>query len=157
FDYDKSVKASGRVAVHAKMNPFDKIRESRDSADNPSSNAIMVWFDETGSMGGIPRVFQEKLPKLHGLLERKNYIVDPPICFGAFGDATCDTVPLQVGQFESGNEMEEDLARFVLEGNGGGQNTESYELPMYFSYYKTALDCFEKRKKKGYLFLSGDE
>ena len=52
--------------------------------------------------------------------------------FGAIGDATCDRVPLQVGQFESDNRMDDDLGRIVLEGGGGGQQTESYELAMYF-------------------------
>jgi hypothetical protein len=76
---------------------------------------------------------------------------------GAIGDATCDAAPLQVGQFESGNEIEEDLSRLFLEGGGGGQQTESYELGLYFLARKTALDCFEKRGEKGYAFLIGDE
>src|SRR6185503_20576209 len=77
--------------------------------------------------------------------------------FGAIGDATCDRVPLQVGQFESDNRMDEDLARIVLEGGGGGQKTESYELAMYFIARHTALDSVAKRGRRGYLFLIGDE
>ena len=63
---------------------------------------------------------------------------DPQIMFGAIGDATCDRVPLQVGQFESDNRMDDDLGRIVLEGGGGGQMTESYELAMYFMARHTA-------------------
>ena len=35
--------------------------------------------------------------------------------------------------------------------------TESYELAMYFMARHTALDCHEKRGKRGYLFIIGDE
>ena len=74
---------------------------------------------------------------------------DPHILFGAIGDATCDRVPLQVGQFESDNRMDDDLGRMVLEGGGGGQMTESYELAMYFMARHTSIDCFEKRGRRG--------
>ena len=77
--------------------------------------------------------------------------------FGAIGDATCDRAPLQVGQFESDNRMDDDLSRILLEGGGGGQKTESYELAMYFMARHTATDCYDKRGKRGYLFMIGDE
>lgn len=35
--------------------------------------------------------------------------------------------------------------------------TESYELAMYFLARHTSLDCLEKRGKRGYLFIIGDE
>jgi hypothetical protein len=92
-----------------------------------------------------------------GLLLRKGYVEHPQILFGAIGDATCDKVPLQVGQFESDNRMDDDLGRIVLEGGGGGQMTESYELAMYFMARHTSIDCYEKRGRRGYLFLIGDE
>ncbi|GIE92924.1 hypothetical protein [Paractinoplanes rishiriensis] len=132
-------------------------RESRDSEEHPLSTPIAVLFDVTGSMGGVPRVLQTKLPQLLGLLTRKGYATDPHILFGAVGDATCDRVPLQIGQFESDNRMDEDLARIVLEGGGGGQKRESYELAMYFMSRHTALDSVPKRGRRGYLFLIGDE
>ena len=132
-------------------------RESRDSDEHPASLAIAVLFDVTGSMRTVPRVLQTKLPQLLGLLLRKGYASDPQILFGAIGDATCDRVPLQVGQFESDNRMDDDLGRIVLEGGGGGQMTESYELAMYFMARHTAIDCYEKRGRRGYLFIIGDE
>jgi hypothetical protein len=92
-----------------------------------------------------------------GLLIRKGYLEHPHILIGAIGDATCDHAPLQVGQFEAGIEIEEDLAKLYLEGGGGGQVTESYELAMYFMARHTSIDCFEKRRKRGYLFVIGDE
>jgi hypothetical protein len=126
-------------------------------SEHPQSTSIAVLFDVTGSMRGVPRVLQQKLPQLLGLLTRQGYAKDPQIMFGAIGDATCDRVPLQIGQFESDNRMDDDLGRIVLEGGGGGQQTESYELALYFMARHTALDCFEKRGRRGYLFIIGDE
>jgi hypothetical protein len=148
----------GARRVHDALNPFGvDMRESRDSDEHPQSLAIAVLFDVTGSMRRVPAVLQTKLPGLLGLVLRKDYVADPHIMFGAIGDATCDRVPLQVGQYESDNRMDEDLGRIVLEGGGGGQMTESYELAMYFMARHTSIDCFEKRGRRGYLFLIGDE
>ncbi|HUZ56911.1 MAG TPA: hypothetical protein VMU94_30880 [Streptosporangiaceae bacterium] len=149
---------SGASTVHPDLDPHGvRLRESRDSAEHPRSLAIAVLFDVTGSMRDVPRVLQAKLPQLLGLLLRKGYADDPQIMFGAIGDATCDRAPLQVGQFESDNTMDDDLSRILLEGGGGGQKTESYELAMYFMARHTATDCQDKRGKRGYLFIIGDE
>jgi hypothetical protein len=149
---------SGARKAHEKLNPLGIAkRESRDTAEHPRSTPIAVLFDVTGSMLTVPRTLQTKLPQLLGLLTRKGYATDPHIMFGAVGDATCDRVPLQVGQFESDNRMDEDLARIVLEGGGGGQKRESYELAMYFMARHTDLDSVVKRGRRGYLFLIGDE
>jgi len=152
---------NGTVAreIHKDLNPKGLIfRESRDSKEHPNSNAIIVVFDETGSMLGIPVTLQKKLANLMGVLIKKGWIEDPQIAFWAIGDATCDRIaPLQIGQFESGLEMDDTLGKIFLEGGGGGQNTESYELALYTAARHTSIDCFEKRGKKGYLFLIGDE
>ena len=132
-------------------------REAYDNDENPEALAIGVFFDVTGSMHQIPTVLQKKLPSLHGLLLRKGYVENPQLLFGAIGDAYCDAVPLQVGQFEADNRMDEQLEKLVLEGGGGGQMHESYELALYYMARHTDLDCFNKRGKKGYLFLMGDE
>lgn len=160
FDYSDSMHRSHRSAwqVHKTLNPKGcKFRESRDSDEHPESTAIAVMFDVTGSMGDIPVTLQTKLPELLGLLLRKGYVSDPQILFGAIGDATCDAIPLQVGQFESDNRMDENLENIFLEGGGGGQRTESYELAMYFIARHTDIDCWNKRGHKGYLFIIGDE
>jgi hypothetical protein len=149
---------SGARTVHPDLDPFDiGQRESRDSDEHPQSLAISVLFDVTGSMGSVPRGLQKKLPSLLGLLKDGGYARDPQLMFGAIGDATCDRAPLQVGQFESDNRMDRDLERILLEGGGGGQKTESYELAMYFMARHTVLDCLEKRGRRGYLFIIGDE
>ncbi|MEU4241223.1 hypothetical protein [Actinoplanes sp. NPDC026619] len=149
---------SGARKAHPALDPNGVgKRESRDSDEHPFSTPIAVLFDVTGSMGTVPRVLQTKLPQLLGLLTRKGYATDPHIMFGAVGDATCDRIPLQFGQFESDNRMDDDLARIVLEGGGGGQKHESYELAMYFMARHTDLDSLAKRGRRGYLFLIGDE
>jgi hypothetical protein len=149
---------SGARSVHPSLDPFDVgKRESRDSAEHPASLAVAVLFDVTGSMGTVPRALQKKLPRLLGLLKEGGYATDPQLMFGAIGDATCDRAPLQVGQFESDNRMDNDLERILLEGGGGGQKTESYELAMFFMARHTVTDCFEKRGRRGYLFIIGDE
>ncbi|RAY13212.1 hypothetical protein DPM19_22275 [Actinomadura craniellae] len=148
----------GATTTHPDLDPRGVTRrESRDSDEHPESLAVAVLFDVTGSMGSVPRTLQTKLPDLLGLLLRKGYVEHPQILFGGIGDATCDRAPLQVGQFESDNRMDDDLGKVLLEGGGGGQMTESYELAMYFMARHTALDCFEKRGRRGYLFMIGDE
>lgn len=160
FSYTDTLRSSrlrSSWECHESLDPKSVIRESRDSDDHPNSNAIGVLFDVTGSMGDIPVELQKKLPSLLTMLLRKGYIDDPQILFGAIGDATCDRVPLQVGQFESGNEMEDHLENIMIEQGGGGGSRESYELGMYFFANKTKIDCLEKRGDKGYLFTIGDE
>lgn len=143
--------------VHEKLNPTGITRESRDSAAHPDSVAIGVVFDVTGSMGHIPIALQKKLPALMTTLLERKYIKDPQILMGAVGDAVSDGGSLQIGQFESGIEMDDDLGRMWLEGGGGGSMQESYQNALYFFARHTAIDCYEKRKKRGYLFLLGDE
>lgn len=159
FDYSaRTTSDPGGPRVHPTLDPHGvHARESRDSDEHPESLAIAVFFDVTGSMLNIPVTLQTKLPELLGLLLRKGYVDHPQILFGAIGDATCDNVPLQVGQFESDNRMDDHLENIVLEGGGGGQKTESYELALYFMAEHTSIDCWEKRQHKGYLFLIGDE
>ena len=133
-----------------------QVRESRDSDAHPNSNPIIVAFDVTGSMGHVPERFaREKLGGLMRMLVDRKYIADPQILFAAIGDANYDTAPFQVGQFESGLEMDMWLTRMWLEG-GGGDAPESYMLAHYFAAYHTSIDSFEKRGKKGTLFTIGD-
>ncbi len=160
FDYSSRMHRGSRAGwkAHPGLDPLGvTIRESRDSAEHPDSTAVAVIFDVTGSMGEVPVILQRKLPELLGLLLRKGYASDPQILFGAVGDATCDRVPLQMGQFESDNRMDENLERIFLEGGGGGQQTESYELALYFMARHTEIDCWQQHGRKGYLFLIGDE
>lgn len=159
FTYDASVRSSGGPAkVHDKMDPKGlKMRESRDSDAHPESVPVAVWFDVTGSNASQAVILQKKFGGLMAILLKKGYLAHPQVMFSAIGDATCDGVPLQVGQFESGLEMDDNLGMIFLESGGGGQMTESYELAMYTMARHTSCDAWEKRGKKGYLFMIGDE
>ena len=158
FDYSNDALRTGALRVHQTLDPSGlRLRESRDSAEHPDSNAVIIALDVTGSMSAVVRWIHEDLPRLHELMLGQNYLPHPQILFGAVGDATCDAVPLQVGQFESDNRMDQNLQNMILEGGGGGQKTESYELMLYVAARHTAIDCWEKRKRKGYLFMIGDE
>src|SRR3954451_15603625 len=158
FDYSADAIRSGALRPHQTLDPQGlERRESRDSDEHPASNAIIISLDVTGSMSRVVRGIHADLPHLHELLLGHNYIPHPQILFAAVGDATCDRVPLQVGQFESDNRMDQNLENMILEGGGGGQKTESYEMMMYVAARHTAIDCWEKRQRKGYLFMIGDE
>lgn len=143
--------------VHKDMNPRGIRREARDSDVHPTSLPIAVLFDVTGSMGEIPREVQRRLTNLMRLLVQRGYVAHPQVMFGAIGDATCDSGPLQIGQFEAGLDMDKDLERVWVEGGGGGGHHESYELGHYFVARHVVTDAWDKRNQKGYLFTMGDE
>jgi hypothetical protein len=147
-------------AMNKNLDPLGvKIRESRDSADNPNSTPLIVAIDVTGSMGMIADVIaREGLGTLFtGILERKP-ISDPHVMFMAIGDvAAGDRAPLQVSQFEADKRIIEQLTQIYLEHGGGGNLFESYNLPWYFAAMHTIHDSMEKRGKRGYLFTVGDE
>jgi len=134
-----------------------KLRESRDSNEHPESTPIVTLFDVTGSMQAVPVTLQKKLGDLFGILESGSYVKDPQVMVGAIGDDVYDSVPLQVGQFESDNRVDDQLREIFLEGGGGGDMREGYALAAHFINTKVETDAWTKRQKKGYLFIIGDE
>lgn len=134
-----------------------KLRESRDSDEHPESTPIVTLFDVTGSMKRVPEILQKQLGELFGILERGDYVKDPQIMVGAIGDDVYDSVPIQVGQFESDNRVDEQLRQIFLEGGGGGDKREGYALAAHFINTRVKTDAWEKRQKKGYVFIIGDE
>lgn len=145
--------------AHESMNPKNiSFRESRDSAVHPNSVPIILGLDVTGSMGHIPHeLIKEGLPKLMGGIIQSG-VPDPALLFLGIGDHECDGYPLQVGQFESGDEeLDMWLTRTYIESGGGGNAGESYLLAWYFAAFHTRTDAFEKRNQKGLLFTVGDE
>lgn len=135
-----------------------RLRESHDSKEHPNSIGIAFALDVTGSMGDIPLLIaRRELPKFMKILTACGF-ADAQILFTAVGDAVSDRAPLQVGQFESTAElMDQWLTRSYLERGGGGSGEESYELAMYFLAEHTEMDCWLKRQKRGYMFMTGDE
>ena len=146
-------------AVAGPQSPFagKVMRECCVTDEHPDPTPIVVILDVTGSMGRVAHDIHKKLGELSGLLTRKGYCNDPQILFGAAGDANSDRVPIQVGQFESDDRLAQNLEAIFLEGNGGGQSHETYELVAYFLANHTHLESHEKFGKKGYVFFIGDE
>lgn len=171
FAHDDDIK-SGRAAkkVHDSLSPKGvKIRESRDSAAHPVTVPIVLLLDTTGSMADVPKIIQKNLSRLMGCFlddktSGKKYLGEgyPAIMIGAVDDYDAQASykhegALQVGQFESGIEIDDNLTNIWLTENGGGTYHESYELGMYFVARHTAHDNWDKRKRKGYMFIMGDE
>jgi hypothetical protein len=146
-------------AIHKDLDPNGlKVRESCDSPEHPESNALGIWFDQTGSMGRAPLIFaKEKLGGLMKILLAKGYVDHPQILFGCFGDFSDGHGALQMGQFESDQRIDDCLTKMWLVGSGGGTHSESAELAFYAMARHTKIDCFDKRGKKGYMFLVTDE
>jgi len=146
-------------SLNKDMNPKGvKLRESCDSTEHPNSLAIVLALDTTGSMGSIPKLLiRDGFPTvMDGII--KAGIKDPQVLFMGVGDHECDGAPLQVGQFESSDALlDKWLTSLYLEGGGGGNSGESYHLAWYFAGMHTKIDCWEKRKEKGFLFTIGDE
>jgi hypothetical protein len=140
------------------MSPTDVTREACDSEEHPNSVPIIIALDVTGSMGFVPHeMIKDGLPNMvQAILDEG--VADPQILFMGIGDHECDISPLQVGQFESSDElMDKWLQSVFLEGGGGGNRGESYMLAWLFAAYRTRLDCMDERGKKGILFTIGDE
>lgn len=149
---------TGKRANPAYDSRLAGVREARDSVDSPRSTPVILGFDVTASMGYLAK--ELAVNSLHQtittLLARKP-ISNPQILCAAIGDVRSDQSPLQVTQFESDIRMVSQLTDLWLEGGGGGNGGESYNLLWYFAARHTQTDCYEKRRAKGYLFTIGDD
>lgn len=118
-----------------------------------SKNPIIIMLDVTGSNIDFARVVYDKMPMFYGQIEQKGYLKDFEICFCAVGDAYTDSYPLQIGSFAKGIEIDSWLEKIVLEGCGGGQRKESYELAAYYLYKNTQFEV----GSEPIIFFIGDE
>jgi hypothetical protein len=92
-----------------------------------SDAPLVIACDVTGSMGEWPATIFSKLPYLD--LEGKEYLgKGMEISFAAVGDAYSDQYPLQTRPFVTGKGLEKQLKELIIEGNGGGQTSESYDI-----------------------------
>lgn len=158
-----SGKSRGAIFTSAAMkDEYDpariKVRESRDSDDNPQSTPIILAGDVTGSMGMVAeQLMRDGLNTLATEIYERKPVTDPHVMMMAIGDAHYDRAPLQVTQFEADIRVAKQARELWLEGGGGGNQGESYMLAHLFAAMKVSADAFEKRKRKGYLFTIGDE
>jgi hypothetical protein len=149
----------GATRMDPHFNPaMFAMRESRDSAINPNSTPIILATDVTGSMGMIAHeLMRSGLITLTSEIYDRKPVPDPHIMVAAIGDAYTDHAPLQATEFEADISLANQIRGLWLEGNGGGNNGESYSAAHLMAAIKTSTDCFEVHGRKGYLFTIGDE
>jgi hypothetical protein len=142
-----SKKDLGSTSAHSDISPYNK--EVKSEKKSP----IVIALDVTGSNREFSRIVYDKAPMLHGQIEQQGYLTDFDICFTAVGDAYCDSAPLQVCDFEYGIALDEQLKKLFLEGRGGGQGMETYELTAHF--FNTSCDM--PNAEQPFFFMIGDE
>ena len=134
------------------------MRESCYSALNPQATPLIVGLDLTGSMGmlaeillkqGLGTTFEETLAR--------KPIPDPHLMVLGLGDIRYDRAPLQATQFEADMRITDQIQKIFVEGGGGGNSTESYDLAWWFAATRTKIDCWDKDRRKGFLITVGDE
>ena len=146
------------TSLNPQMDIKNKVRECVDSEEHPNAFPIIIGLDVTGSMGRIPyELITSGLPQIMKKIMDEG-VKDPQVCFLGIGDSRSDTTPLQVGQFESSDELMEKWLKLVyLEGHGGGNGGEDYGLAWYFAARHTSVDSFKKHGRKGVIITIGDE
>lgn len=89
----------------------------------------------------------------YGQIMMQKYLENPALSFCAIGDAIYDKAPLQVTRFGQGKEIDELIAKMWLEGGGGGNQHESYELAGYFYNHYSKIE----KAELPFFFVTGDE
>lgn len=113
-----SSSANHKPALHAEEVP----KNLKTEAISP----LAIIVDGTGSMGVFPETIFKKLPLLDDGV--KDYLEGCEISYAMIGDAACDQYPLQIQSFGTGKQMVKALNKLVIEGGGGGNQVESYDL-----------------------------
>lgn len=142
------------VRLNASLNPYNVMRECRDSEEHPNTIPVILALDVTGSMGSTAMVVASELNTV--MTNLFSSVKDVEFLVMGIGDLAYDTSPIQASQFESDIRIAEQLDKIYFEGGGGGNNFESYTAAWYFAARHTDLDCW-KRGKKGILITMGDE
>ena len=104
-------------------------------------------------MGEWTKIIYDKMPMFYGQIMMQKYLEDPAISFCAIGDAKTDCAPLQVSEFGQGKEIDQLISKMWLEGNGGGNEHESYEMSGYFY----SRHCSFTNARTPFFFVTGDE
>jgi hypothetical protein len=137
-------------SLHLSMNP-QRWKDKKLSCD--ALNPIVFALDVTGSMGNWSKIIYEKMPMFYGQIMMQNYLSEPSISFCAIGDAKTDNAPLQVSEFGQGKEIDQLISKMFLEGKGGANQHESYELSAYF--YDKYVEL--SNTQLPFYFVTGDE
>lgn len=156
YDFDAARKV---YDVHVGRSYNDAVVDNKRASDlvplsitTESPAPLTILIDVTGSMGTWPATMFSKLPYMDN--ECREYLgQDMEISFAAVGDAHSDSYPIQIRPFAKGRDLETELKELVVEGGGGGQSSESYELTAL--YY--ARNVKMPNATRPILILIGDE
>lgn len=138
------------------LNPYNVMRECRDSEEHPNTLPVILALDVTGSMGGASVAVAKQLSKIMENIFSSGDVPDVEFCIMAIGDLAYDYEPIQMGQFESDIRIAEQVDAIYFEGHGGGNAYESYTAAWYMGLKHCDLDCW-KRGRKGVIITLGDE
>lgn len=143
-----------RTSLSPELNPYNKIRECRDSDEHPNTLPVILALDVTGSMGDSAK---EIASKLNVIMEKIfDNTKDVEFMVQAIGDEDYDDVPFQMSQFESDIRIAKQLDKVYFEGGGGVNLWESYSYAWYAAWKHCDLDVW-KRGGKGIIITIGDE
>ena len=141
-------------SVDKALNPYEVMRECRDSEEHPNTIPAILALDVTGSMGQAAVEVAKKLNVI--MTKLYDQIKDVEFMIMGIGDLYCDRGPIQISQFESDIRIAEQLDKLWFEFGGGGNFWESYTAAWYMGSRHCDLDCW-KRGKKGIIITMGDE
>ena len=96
-----------------------------------AKSPVVLAFDVTGSMGNLPKILWDKLPMIVGQIVECGYLADVKISASAIGDFMSDRAPIQIADFCEPRDLDSWLKKIWIEGLGGGQSVESYEVTAY--------------------------
>ena len=166
YDYDTSDHV---VRKSAKAYNVEYEREYQEGYGLPPSKGkilhtkakfpLVVATDVTGSMRTLPKLIFEKLCILYNevLFFLPEELKDSfEISFAAIGDAYSDRYPIQITDFATGFEFDQNIKSLHPEGGGGAAYRETYELLAY--YYATRCNMPKAMKTiRPMLIFIGDE
>lgn len=148
--YDTVIQTSLQNAIANNLGVEDCVPPE---IETDAEAALCIVLDDTGSMG-------ENAGKIRGHLgyvdhEMREYLgQDTKVSFACVGDAFCDRYPLQVKPFVNGIEMQKNLDDMTIEGGGGGNGGESYDIAaMYYARHCHMPNVI----RKPILIFIGDE
>ena len=118
-----------------------------------AKNPLVYAFDVTGSMGNLPKIIYDKWPGIVGQIIARKYLPDPQMSLAAVGDIVSDRAPQQMADFSALRNLDRYFKRIYIEGNGGGQGVESYEMTAYYYAYL----CDMPNAENPICLFTGDE
>ncbi len=151
--YSGGTSSSGSKKALGKTHQDSSTSAYKRTIRSEKESPIVVALDVTGSNIEFARIVYDKAPMLFGQIEQQGYLKDFDICFTGIGDSYSDNAPLQVTDFNWGKALDGELKKLFLEGKGGGQRKETYELAAHFF----ANNCEMPNAKLPFMFFIGDE